>query len=164
LKTIEAGQIVYVDEAGIDNREDYPYGYCEIGERFYALKNGKRSERVSWISALKQGQLFAPMTFTGTCDRALFEMWLAESLIPQLQPGNVIVIDNASFHHSQTIEEIVAEAGCEIWYLPPYSPDLNEIEHYWFGLKNWMRQRWDEFDSFRDCVDAAFKECPNMIA
>nr|MBE9190677.1 IS630 family transposase [Gloeocapsopsis crepidinum LEGE 06123]MBE9192699.1 IS630 family transposase [Gloeocapsopsis crepidinum LEGE 06123]MBE9193164.1 IS630 family transposase [Gloeocapsopsis crepidinum LEGE 06123]MBE9193706.1 IS630 family transposase [Gloeocapsopsis crepidinum LEGE 06123] len=39
-----------------------------------------------------------------------------------------------------------------------------EIEHWWFTLKNWMRQRWDEFDNFRDCVDAAFKECPNVYA
>jgi len=43
--------------------EDYPYGYCEVGQRFYALKSGKRSERVSWIAALKAGCLFAPMTF-----------------------------------------------------------------------------------------------------
>jgi hypothetical protein len=52
-----AGQIVYVDEAGIDNRDEYPYGYCPIGQRFYALKSGKRSERISWIAALKQGNL-----------------------------------------------------------------------------------------------------------
>jgi len=82
--------------------------------------------------------------------------------VPQLQPGDVIVIDNASFHHSQAIEEVVAAAGCEIWYLPPYSPDLNKIEHWWFVLKNGMRQRWDEFENFRDCVDAAFKQCPNV--
>ncbi len=106
---------MYVDEAGIDNREDYPYGYCKIGERFYALKSGKRTERVSWIAALKQEKLFAPMTFEGACNRDLFEMWLAECLIPQLQTGDVIIIDHASFHHSQAIEEIVAEAGCEIW-------------------------------------------------
>lgn len=153
---------MYVDEAGVDNREDYPYGYCEIGQRFYALKSGKRTERVSWIAALKQGKLFAPMTFEGACNRDLFEVWLEQSLVPQLQPGDVIIIDNASFHHSQTIEEIVAEVGCEIWYLPPYSPDLNKIEHWWFVLKNWMRQRWNEFDSFRNCVDAAFKQCPNV--
>ena len=83
-------QLVYVDEAGIDNREDYPYGYCKIGQRFYALKSGKRSERVSWIAALKEGSLFAPMTFTGSCNRDLFEMWLEQCLMPQLQPGDVI--------------------------------------------------------------------------
>ena len=164
MNTLAVSQIVYVDEAGIDNREDYPYGYCEIGQRFYALKLGKRTERVSWIAALKQGKLFAPMTFTGSCNRDLFEMWLEKCLVPQLQPGDVIVIDNARFHHSQSIEEIVAEAGCQLWYLPSYSPDLNKIEHWWFVLKNWLRQRWDEFDNFRDCVDAAFKFCPNVIA
>jgi transposase len=74
------------------------------------------------IAALKLGNLFAPMTYAGCCNRDLFELWLEQSLVPQLQPGDVIGIDNASFHHSQTIEEIVAEAGCELWYLPPYSP------------------------------------------
>lgn len=120
---------------GIDNREEYAYGYCKIGQRFYALKSGKRTERISWITALSQGNLFAPMTFKGSCNRDLFEMWLQECLVPQLQRGDVIVIDNASFHRSGAIDEIVAEAGCEIWYLPAYSPDLNKIEHWWFGLK-----------------------------
>ncbi len=162
MKRKESHQIVYVDEAGIDNRADYPYGYCKVGERFYALKSGKRVERVSWIAALKERCLIAPMTFEGSCNRGLFEMWLEECLVPQLQPGDVVVLDNASFHHSQSLEEIVTAAGCELWYLPPYSPDLNPIEHWWFVLKNWMRQRWDEFDNFRDCVDAAFKQCPSV--
>lgn len=164
LKSKSPHQLVYIDEAGIDNREDYPYGYCEIGQRFHALKSGKRTERISWITALREGRLFAPMTFTGSCNRGLVEMWLAQSLIPKLHPGDVLILDNASFHHSEAIEEIVAAAGCELWYLPPYSPDLNEIEHWWFGLKNWMRQRWDEFDCLRACVDAAFKASPNVYA
>ena len=164
LKTKYPSQIVYVDEAGIDNREEYPYGYCEIGQRFYSLKSGKRTERVSWIAALKEGKLLAPMTFEGACNRDLFEMWLSECLLPQLQPGDIIVIDNATFHRSQYINEIMALTGCEIWYLPTYSPDLNKIERWWFVLKNWMKQRWDEFETFRDCVDAAFTKCPNVCA
>ena len=107
--------------------------------------------------------MFAPLTFIGSCNRDLFEVWLEERLLAQLHPGDAIVIDNASFHHSQSIEDMVAKAGCEIWYLPPYSPDLNKIEHWWFVLKNWMRQRWDEFESFRECVDAAFRNCPNVL-
>ncbi len=76
MRTKNPHQIVYVDEAGIDKREEYPYGYCEIGQRFHRLKSGIwRSERVSWIAALKQGKVFAPMTFEGSCNRDLFEMW-----------------------------------------------------------------------------------------
>jgi transposase len=133
-----------------------------LGNAFARLKSGRRSERVSWIAALKQGKVFAPMTFEGSCNRDLFEMWLEKCLVPQLQPGDVIVIDNAASHRSQVINEIVAESGCEIWYLPTYSPDFNKIERWWFVLKNWMNQRWDEFVEFRDCVDAAFQTCPNV--
>ncbi|MGL5079350.1 MAG: IS630 family transposase, partial [Waterburya sp.] len=152
--------LVYVDEAGFDNRDDYPYGYSPKGERCYALKSGKRNERVSWIAALKEGKVFAPLTFEGSCNRDLFETWLTESLIPQLQPGDIIIIDNATFHKGQSIQEIVEEAGCEIWYLPPYSPDLNKIERWWSVLKTWMKQRVKEFETIRECVDTAFKKCP----
>ena len=71
LKVKSAHQLVYVDEAGIDNREEYAYGYCEVGQRFHALKSGKRSERVSWIAALQQGDIFAPMTNECSCNRAV---------------------------------------------------------------------------------------------
>ena len=162
LKSLQ--QIVYIDEVGIDNRSDYPYGYGPKGERVYDLKSVRRTERVSWIAALKEGKVFAPMTFEGACNRDLFEMWLRECLLPQLKPGAAIVLDNASFHKGQAIEDIVREAGCELWYLPSYSPDLNKIERWWFVLKNWMKQRWNDFESFRDCVDAAFKNCPSVYA
>jgi hypothetical protein len=85
------------------------------------LKSGKRTQRVSWICALKDGHLFAPMTFEGSCNRDLFEMWLEQSLLPQLQAGDVIVIDNASFHNAQSIEELVAEqvANFGLFHLTP---------------------------------------------
>jgi len=131
LENIEESKLVYVDEAGFDNPEEYPYGYSPKGERCYALKSGKRTERISWISALREKKLFAPLTFEGSCNRHLFEAWLTECLIPQLTPGDIIIIDNAAFHKSEAIKKIVEEAGCEIWYLPAYSPDLNKIENWW---------------------------------
>ena len=73
-------------------------------------------------------------------------------------------IDNASFHRSEAIYEIVADAGCELWYLPPYSPDLNKIENWWAVLKTWMKQRLKEFQTVRECVDAALRNCPNVCA
>jgi transposase len=61
---------------------------------------------------LKEGKVFAPLTFQRACNRDLFETWLEKSLIPQLQPGNIIIIDNATFDKGQSIKEIVEEAGC----------------------------------------------------
>lgn len=164
LELIEKRRRVYVDEAGFDNRDDYPYGYSPKGERCHALRSGKRTERVSWLSALKQGKLFAPLTFQGSCNKDLFESWLKNCLLPQLEPGDIIIIDNASFHQGESIREIVEEAECEIWYLPPYSPDLNKIENWWAVLKTWMKQRLKEFETVGECVDAAFKNCPNVCA
>ena len=93
----------------------------------------------------------------------MFETWLKECLRPQLEEGDIIIIDNASFHKGETIEEIVTEAACELWYLPTYSPDLNKIENWWAVLKTWMKQKKKEFEKIRDCVDAAFKNCPNVF-
>lgn len=164
LGKVEKNKVIYVDEAGFDNREDYPYGYSPRGERCYGMKSGKRTERVSWISALKEKTIFAPLTFQGSCNRNLFEAWLEFCLIPQLEEGDIIVIDNASFHKGESIKEIVEGAGCEIWYLPAYSPDLNKIENWWAVLKIWMKQRINEFETLRDCVEVAFKNCPNVFA
>lgn len=153
-----------MDEAGFDNRDDYPYGYSPKGTRCYALKSGKRVARVSWIAALKSGKVFAPLTYEGCCNRHVFETWLEKSLLPQLKPGDIIVIDNATFHKGQSIQEIAQDAGCEIWYLPPYSPDLNKIERWWSVLKTWMKQRIHDFENIRECVDSAFAQCPNVFA
>ncbi len=106
----------------------------------------------------------APLTFEGSCNKDLFEAWLKDCLLPVLDPGDIIIIDNASFHKGESIKELVEKAGCEIWYLPPYSPDMNKIENWWAVLKTWMKQRLNEFQTVRECVDAAFIKCPNVCA
>ena len=120
---------MYIDESGMDNREDYGYGWNELGKRYYDLKSGKRSLRVSIVSGLCEGKLVAPLTFEGSCNRVVFEKWLGEKLLPQLKTGQLVILDNASFHKSQKVRELIESVNCELEYLPPYSPDLNEIEH-----------------------------------
>ena len=83
------------------------------------------------IAAWGHSLLLAPFTIEGACNRVVFETWLETCLIPVLKPGQKLVIDNATFHKGGHIEELVKGAGCEIWYLPPYSPDLNKIERCW---------------------------------
>jgi transposase len=153
LAPLKATDIVYADESGMDNRDDYGYGYGPKGERLHALKSGRRQGRVNMIAAYCNRQLLAPFTIEGACNRAVFETWLETCLIPRLKPGQKLVIDNASFHKGGRIEELVQAAGCEVWYLPPYSPDLNKIERCWSWLKSRIRKQLDHFETLRDAME-----------
>lgn len=148
--------LLYIDESGIDNTEDYPYGYCRKGERFHSLKSGKKTQRVSMIAALNKEKIIAPLTFEGYCNKDVFEAWFEQFLTPILRSGQTVVLDNATFHKSKKIDNLAKGVGAEILYLPPYSPDFNEIEHQWFAIKNRARKNIPIFKSFRQAVDSAF--------
>lgn len=141
----------------MDNREDYGYGYSPKGERLYAMKSGRREGRVNMIAALCNHQLLAPFTITGSCNRQVFEIWIESCLVPELKPGQILVIDNATFHKGGQIEQLVEAAGCEIWYLPPYSPDLNKIEQSWSWLKSRIRKQLDNFPTLREAMEHVLK-------
>lgn len=71
----------------------------------------------------------------GYCNSALIEAWFEQHLVKELQPGQVVILDNASFHCKNRLREILAKVGCTLLPLPPYSPDLNKIEPLWNTLK-----------------------------
>ena len=122
-----APHLVYVDESGMDERDNYGYGYAPSGDRFYDLKSGRRQGRINMIAGYRDRQLIAPFTIEGACNRTVFEIWLETCLIPVLRPGEWVIIDNATFHHGGRIAQLIESAGCQVVYLPPYSPDLNRI-------------------------------------
>jgi transposase len=76
-----------------------------------------------------------PFTVEGSCNRTVFEIWLETCLIPLLSPGQVVVMDNATFHKGGRIEQLIQEAGLSLLYLPAYSPEFNRIERCWSWLK-----------------------------
>ena len=141
----------------MDSRDGYDYGYSPKGDRLYALKSGSREGRINMIAALCNAQLLAPFTIEGACNRVVFETWLETCLIPELKPGQILVIDNATFHKGGRIVELVEAAGCEIWYLPPYSPDLNKIERCWSWLKSRIRKQLQEFPTLREAMEHVLK-------
>ena len=145
--------IVYIDEAGMDNREDYGYGWNEKGQRFHALKSGRRQGRVNMIAACCNGKLFAPFTVEGSCNRTVFETWLETCLIPSLKPGQIVIADNATFHRGGRIQELIEAADCHLKYLPSYSPDLNKIERCWSWLKSRIRKQLIQFDCLRNAME-----------
>jgi transposase len=156
LDKIPEEKIIYLDQSGIDSNEEFPYGYALKGKRCYGNKAG-RGERISFIAALEQGKIIAPMTFKGSCNRDLFEMWLQEFLLPSVPQGSVLVMDNASWHKGGDIAKIVEDAGCRILYLAPYSPEDNPIEHWWAKIKNAIRKIMSDFLIPHDAVDHVFR-------
>ena len=94
---------MYIDESSIDSSEDYPYGYCQKGQRFYALKSGKKTQRISMVAALSGRKIIAPLTFEGHCNMDIFNKWFEQFLTPILKPGQTVILDNATFHKSNKI-------------------------------------------------------------
>ncbi len=74
-------------------------------------------------------------------------------MLPILEPGQVVVMDNATFHKGGRIEQLFQDSGCKLLYLPPYSPDLNKIEQCWSYLKSRIRKKLDQFDCLRDAIE-----------
>jgi transposase len=82
-----------------------------------------------------------------------------QPLVPTLTAGKTIAIDNASFHQSQKIKDLIKNVGCELIYLPPYSPDLNPIEHYWHKIKTVVRKKMRDIKiALEDAMCSALAE------
>ena len=75
--------------------------------------------------------------------------------MPEIGPGKVIVLDNASFHKNKRTKELIERAGCRLIYLPPYSPDLNPIEKFWSWLKRKIRSIMGDFNSQKEILNFA---------
>ena len=142
----------------MDERDDYGYGWSPAGERFYGLKSGRRQGRVNMIAGYRDGQLIAPFTVEGACNRNVFEIWLETCLIPVLKPGEWVILDNASFHHGGRICELIEAAGAHVLYLLPYFPDLNLIEKCWAWLKSRIRKQLCHSDNLRDAMDTVLRQ------
>ncbi len=138
----------------MDERDNYGYGYAPAGERFYDLKSGRRQGRINIIAGYRDGSLIAPFTVEGVCNRSVFELWLETCLVPQLHPGEWVIVDNATFHRGGRITQLIEAAGWQIVYLPPYSPDLNRIEKCWAWLKSRVRKQLPTASSLRAAIES----------
>lgn len=77
-------------------------------------------------------------------------------MIPELKAGQVLIMDNATFHKSQATDELIKKAGCEILFLPPYSPDLNPIETFWANFKKIVAANLSKFSTLAQTIDYSF--------
>ena len=96
-------------------------------------------ETTTMIGALRAEGSTALMVIEGATDAAIFRAYVKHVLAPTLRPGEIVVMDNLSSHKSSEVRAMIEAAGAELWYLPPYSPDLNPIEKMWSKVKAFLR-------------------------
>lgn len=88
----------------------------------------------------------------------LFNFWLVSFLVPELEIGDTVIMDNATFHKSEKTKKIIQDAQCNLIFLPPYSPDLNPIEKFWANFKAKVKKHIDRFKSLAETIDFVFRE------
>ena len=91
------------------------------------------------IASLCLDRPAAPMVIEGATDAAVFRAYVRHVLVPTLRPGQIVVLDNLSSHKGDEIRLMIEAVRCELWLLPPYSPDLNPIEKMWSKVKEFLR-------------------------
>ena len=126
---VPAADWVFLDEFGSKTDMARARARAPRGVRAWSAVPHGHWKTLTTIAAPAAGGVVAAVTVDGGTTADAFRTFLAESLVPALRPGQVVVMDNLSAHRSAGVEAAVAAAGCRVLYLPAYSPDLNPIEN-----------------------------------
>ena len=129
-----------MDESGANLSFCRLWARAPRGLRAFGSAPQSWGENITILSALSLRGILASMIVPGSTDSDVFLAYVEEVLAPQLWPGAVVLMDNLSPHKSSGVREAIEEAGARLLYLPPYSPDLNPIEHAWSKLKAYLRR------------------------
>lgn len=148
---------MYVDECGLDESIYRNYAWAPIGQEVPENTSGNRTTRTSIIAGLNEEKVFAPWHFQGHCNTEVILTWVKNEFLPLLKTGMTVIWDNATFHKSPKIKKLIESVGCRLIFLPPYSPDLNPIEHFWATLKARIRRLRKDGMTIPEALSSIFK-------
>jgi transposase len=137
---IDAECLVFVDEMGTHTSLAPLYAYAPIGERAFFEVPRNRGANTTLLTSLHRGGMGPSMAVEGATTARVFETYVEQLLAPTLKPGQVVVMDNLGAHRPKRVRELIEGRGCELIYLPPYSPDLNPIEEALSKVKHLLRK------------------------
>jgi transposase len=137
---LEAERLVFVDEMGTNTSLTPLYAWSRRGERALCWVPRNWGANITLLASMTAEGMGECLAVEGPTTREVFETYLELVLAPSLQPGQVVVIDNLSSHKGSRVKELIEERGCELIYLPPYSPDFNPIEEAFAKIKALLRR------------------------
>ncbi len=163
-------RLVFIDETGASTKMARRYGRAPRGERCRAPVPHGHWKTTTFVGALRLDGMTAPMVLDGPMHGQAFIAYVEQVLIPTLNPGDVVVMDNLPAHKPIAVREAIEAAGAELLYLPPYSPDFNPIEMAFSKLKAFLKKIAartvdDLWDAIAEAVDIFTPdECENYFA
>ncbi len=139
-REITAQRLVFVDEMGANTSLHPLYAWSPRGERARCFVPRNRGPNTTLIASMTAEGMGPCLAVEGATTRIVFEAYVEKVLVPSLRQGQVVVMDNLSAHKGERVRELVEGAGCELLYLPPYSPDFSPIEEAFSKIKGLMRK------------------------
>ena len=153
----DAADLLFLDETSTPTTLTPRYARSRRGERAVGRVPRGRWRSITLIATLTPTGMGPSLVLDGALDRAAFDTYVAEILVPALTPGQTVVLDTRSVHKSTRARALIEAAGCQLRFLPTYSPDFNPIEQAFAKLKGRLRRAEARtFDAVTDAIGAAY--------
>ena len=168
---VEPDRFVFLDESGAQSNMTRLYGRSPIGTRCNDFTSHGHWKTTTLLSAIRSAGVIrdATVIVDGPMDGPTFLAYTEQCLAPSLRCGDLVVMDNLASHKVAGVREAIESVGCDLWYLPPYSPDLNPIEKLWSKVKASLRRAGARcFDAIGDALAGVLnrvgpQECSNYF-
>jgi transposase len=166
---LDPTRFVFIDETWAKTNMTRRYGRCTKGERLIAKAPFGKWRTLTFLAALRSDRLDAPCVIDGPINGRSFLAYVEQILVPTLKHGDIVVMDNLGSHKGQAVRKAIRSVGAKLFFLPPYSPDLNPIEQVFSKLKTLLRktdprtveQTWKRIGQLLDLFSPA--ECANYV-
>ena len=137
---LDPARLVFIDETWASTNMARRYGRAPRGARLRVGVPHGHWKTTTFVAGLRREGLMAPFVLDGLMNRAAFEAYVERVLVPELRPGEVVLMDNLSSHKGPQVRALIEAAGAELLYLRSYSPDFNPIENAFAKLKALLRK------------------------
>lgn len=166
---LDPKRLVFIDETWTKTNMAPLRGWCRRGERLNVKVPHGHWQTMTFLAALRHDRVDAPCLFDGPINGESFLAYVAQVLAPALNPGDVVIMDNLGSHKGQAVRAAIRKAGARLFFLPPYSPDLNPIEQVFAKLKTLVRKaRARTIEAMADAIRESLPrflpdECGNYL-
>jgi transposase len=155
---LDPNRLVFIDETWAKTNMTRLRGWAPCGKKLLAKVPQGRWRTMTFLAALRCDRIDAPCVIDGPIDGETFLAYVEQILLPTLKPGDIVVIDNLGSHKAMAVRRAIRSVGAKLFFLPPYSPDLNPIEQVFAKLKTLLRK------TNRRTVDATWRQIGDLLS